>query len=90
MNQNDYFELLVYMITSAAGLEGEPRIYGPLRMIEASQRLCRLMLEKDPENQDLKELIEIIEEGKGKTMSDEKAFYLMLQDAAAKLVDFVN
>ena len=74
MNQNDYFELLVYMITSAAGLEGEPRIYGPLRMIEASQRLCRLMLEKDPENQDLKELIEIIEEGKGKTMSDEKAF----------------
>ncbi|PNV60369.1 hypothetical protein C0033_19025 [Clostridium sp. chh4-2] len=89
MNQNDYFELLVYMITSAAGLEGEPRIYGPLRMIEASQRLCRLILSEDPENQNLKELIELIENGKGKTMSDEKAFYQMLQDAAAKLVDCI-
>lgn len=87
MNQNDYFELLVYMITSAAGLEGEPRIYGPLRMIEASQRLCRLMLENDPENKNLRELIELIENGKGKTMSDENGFYQMLQDAAAKLVD---
>lgn len=89
MNQNDYFELLVYMITSAAGLEGEPRIYGPLRMIEASQRLCRLILAEDPENQNLKDLIELIENGKGKTMSDEKAFYQMLQDAAAKLVDCI-
>ena len=33
MKQDKYFELLVYMITSAAGLKGEPRIYGPLRMI---------------------------------------------------------
>lgn len=89
MNQNDYFELLVYMITSAAGLEGEPRIYGPLRMIEASQRLCRLILSENPKNQNLKELIELIENGKGKTMSDEKAFYQMLQDAAAKLVDCI-
>lgn len=89
MNQNDYFELLVYMITSAAGLEGEPRIYGPLRMIEASQRLCSLILENDPENQNLRELIELIENGKGKTMSDENGFYQMLQDAAAKLVDCI-
>lgn len=89
MNQNDYFELLVYMITSAAGLEGEPRIYGPLRMIEASQRLCCLILENDPENQNLRELIELIENGKGKTMSDENGFYQMLQDAAAKLVDCI-
>lgn len=89
MNQNDYFELLVYMITSAAGLEGEPRIYGPLRMIEASQRLCSLILENDPENQNLRELVELIENGKGKTMSDENGFYQMLQDAAAKLVDCI-
>ena len=52
MKQDKYFELLVYMITSAAGLKGEPRIYGPLRMIEASGRLCMLMLEEDPDNQD--------------------------------------
>ena len=56
MRQEDYFELLVYMITSAAGLKGEPKIYGPLRMIEASERLCSLMLKEDPDNPDLKEL----------------------------------
>ena len=61
MRQEDYFELLVYMITSAAGLKGEPKIYGPLRMIEASERLCSLMLKEDPDNPDLKELREIIE-----------------------------
>ena len=89
MRQEDYFELLVYMITSAAGLKGEPKIYGPLRMIEASERLCSLMLKEDPDNPDLKELREISETGKQKTTSDEEGFYQMLQDAAAKLVDMV-
>ena len=89
MKQDKYFELLVYMITSAAGLGGEPRIYGPLRMIEASERLCMRMLEEDPDNQDLKELAEIIEADKHKTTSDEDGFYQMLQDAAAKLVDLL-
>ena len=89
MKQENYFELLVYMITSAAGLPGEPRIYGPLRMIEASERLCGLMLEEEPENRDLQELKSIIETGKQKTTSDEEGFYQMLQDAAAKLTDMV-
>ena len=48
-----------------------------------------LMLEEDPDNQDLKELAEIIEAGKHKTTSDEDGFYQMLQDAAAKLVDLL-
>ena len=73
MRQEDYFELLVYMITSAAGLKGEPKIYGPLRMIEASERLCSLMLKEDPDNPDLKELREIIETGSRKPHPMRKA-----------------
>ena len=46
-------------------------------------------LEENPDNQDLKELAEIIEAGKHKTASDEDGFYQMLQDAAAKLVDLL-
>lgn len=88
-NKEASLELLIYMITSAAGLENEPRIYGPLRLIEASQRLCQLLLEESPENQDLKNLITLIEEGKHKCTSDEPAFYQMLQDSAAKLVDLI-
>ena len=89
MRQEDYLELLIYMVTSAAGLPGEPRIYGPLRMIEASERLCGLMLKEDPGNPDLAELREIIRAAKGKTTSDEEGFYQMLQDAAAKLTDMI-
>ncbi len=88
-NKEASLELLIYMITSAAGLANEPRIYGPLRLIEASQRLCQLLLEESPENQDLKDLITLIEEGKHKCTSDEPAFYQMLQDSAAKLVDLI-
>ena len=32
-NKEASLELLIYMITSAAGLENEPHIYGPLRLI---------------------------------------------------------
>ncbi len=81
-----HLELLIYMLTSAAALGGEPKIYGPLRLAEASERLAQIMLHSDPENRDLNELIAIIEEGKHKTMSDEIGFYLMLQNAVAKLV----
>ena len=82
-------ELLVYMLTSAAALGEEPKIYGPLRMAEASQRLGQIILNTGCENRGLSELIAIIENGKHKTMSDEAGFYAMLQDAVSKLVDLM-
>lgn len=87
MNKEEMFELLVYMITSASGLKGEPKIYGPLRLIEASQRLAELMLGEDEGDADLKELIRIIENGKRKSSTDEDGFYEMLDVATEKLVD---
>jgi len=87
MNKAEVFELLVYMTTSAAGLKGEPKVYGPLRLIESAQRLVKLMLQDDPDNENLKELVEIIENGKRKSMTDEEGFYRMLDAATEKLVD---
>lgn len=87
MKHAEEFELLVYMITSAAGLRGEPKVYGPLRLAEASQRLAELLLREEPENEHLKELVQIIENGKRKSMTEEDGFYQMLNDAAEKLVD---
>lgn len=85
-NREELFELLVYMATSAAGLKGEPKIYGPQRLIEASQRLAKLMLLEE-ENEGLKELVQIIEDGKRKSMTDEEGFYEMLDAVTEKLVD---
>ena len=39
-------ELLIYLITSAQGLPGEPRIYGSIRLTEAASKLCQIILEK--------------------------------------------
>ena len=89
MRQEDYLELLIYMVTSAAGLPGEPRIYGPLRMIEASERLCGLMLKEDPGNPDQLKKKKKKKKIGVETTSDEEGFYQMLQDAAAKLTDMI-
>ncbi len=74
MNHRDaLLELLIYMVTSASGLENEPHIYGPLRMIEAAQRLCRLLLADSQDDKHLAELISIIEDGKQKALPMRKA-----------------
>ena len=87
MNKAEVFELLVFMTTSAAGMKGEPKIYGPLRLIESAQRLAKLMLQEDPDNVHLQELVQIIENDKRKSMTDEESFYAMLNAATEKLVD---
>ena len=84
--REELFELLVYMATSAAGLKGEPKIYGPQRLIEATQRLAKIMLQEE-DSEGLQELIGIIEDGKRKSMTDEESFYQMLNDVTEKLVD---
>ena len=89
MNQMDARELLVYMTTRAAGLNGEPHYYGPLRMIESVQRLCGLLLQDDPDNETLKALTARIEPDKHKGMTDPQAFQQMLDEAAALSVDLI-
>lgn len=87
-NREACFELLVYLITSAGGIKGEPEIYAPLRLIEAAQRLCRIMeAEGDTEQKGIGELIALIEEGKQKSMSDPDGFYTMIGAASEKLID---
>lgn len=87
MKTNETLELLIYMVSSAAGLRGEPDIYGPLRLIEASQRLACMMAEENPERAaELHELAELINARKNDCMTDEDSFYDMLNEASAKLV----
>lgn len=80
-------ELLIYLITSAQGLPGEPRIYGSIRLTEAAYKLCRILLERDPENEKLKALAERLEQDKGKALSQEDDFWNMLQDVSGMLVE---
>lgn len=91
---DELFDLLVYMVTSAAGLEKEPAIYGPLRLAEASRRLAAVMahaIDAAPgsaaQAEHLRELAELIDARKNDCMTDAASFYGMLGDAALKLAE---
>lgn len=80
-------ELLIYLITSAQGLPGEPRIYGSIRLTEAASKLCQIILEKDPQNEGVRKLAERIDRDKGKALSREEDFFGMLEEVSGLLVD---
>ena len=88
--QADDLELLAYMVTSAAGLRGEPAIYGPLRLIESSKRIAVQLADSleaaDPARaKALRNLATLIAERQNDCMTDEESFYAMLNEAAALL-----
>lgn len=89
MKEKEARELLIYMLTSAAGLSEEPKSYGPLRMIEAAARLTGLLLETSPEDPALKAIRSTIDSGRNKSMSDPEGFQAMLQDAVLAAVDLI-
>jgi|GEM_PF-566914 len=78
------FEFLAYLSSSAQGLFGEPREYGPLRCVDAMRRFIDLIIElkipldKDVMNE-LKELRSWID----------KDIHLLMYDPD-KFKDFVN
>lgn len=83
-------QLLAYMVTSAAGLRGEPAIYGPLRLIESSKRVALqtadAIRDTDPARAaTLTNLAALIAERQNDCMTDEESFYAMLNEAAALL-----
>jgi uncharacterized protein DUF6092 len=40
LSQDEVLELIAYLVTSARGLLDEPADYGPMRLINAAQRVC--------------------------------------------------
>ncbi len=87
-------ELLAYMITSAAGLAGEPSIYGPLRLIESAKRIASMqaaaLAQEDPDRAaKLRHLTHLIDERQNDCMTNEASFYAMLDEAAALLADLL-
>jgi hypothetical protein len=70
-----------FMITSARGLLDEPELYGPLRLIDGTSRLCGI-LEKEVETdrEFLTRLREKIDQGKFSVMTDVDTFTNMLDE----------
>lgn len=86
--QTQWNELLAFCITSAIGLQEEPPIYGPLRLIDCMQRVICLGRQAgqfcDPA---FSALEAYIEENKLTCMYDQAAFGNILQEIAFRLID---
>lgn len=63
LTQEEAFELLAFLVTSARGLLDEPRAYGPRRLLRATQKLAGFLLPRADEEArpflgDLQQLID--------------------------------
>lgn len=84
------FELLCYMVTSAANLPHENRLYGPFRMLDAAERFVALLEEEGIGSERLQDIRGRIEAGKYMVMQDEQGFIDFLQELVIALVPLMD
>ncbi len=87
---DDVFALATYMLTSARGCVDEPKLYGPLRLLEAISRLVATMEQSGrPTDQFLVQAKAKIDANKHLVMESEEEFTkfldLLLRDFTQEL-----
>lgn len=80
-------KLICYMASSACNLVGEPHLYGPFRLVDASSRLIDILEKEGAIDQTLLDARAMIEDNKYLVMNDEKAFADFLNKLVLKLVE---
>lgn len=75
----EMFALAQFLVTSAKELEGEPKHYGSLRLIEALRRLT-LLLEKYYDDTFMSQMAKKIEDNRALVMKSEANFYDFLEE----------
>ncbi len=88
--RDEHFKLLAFLITSARGCVDEPPLYGPLRLIDAAERLISLMEKRGIINKDLLEIKAMIGEKKGLVMYDEKEFIKFLDELVLRIAKIIK
>jgi len=83
--EDEHFKLLTFLIVSARGCVEEPPIYGPLRLIDAAERLIALMDNMGKADERLREIMKTIHERKFSVMKDETEFIKLLDDLVLKI-----
>ena len=79
------FHHLCYLASSAAGLVGEPHLYGPFRLVDAVERLIHIMRELGLSDEFLDDLAGFIASEKVTVMTDEARFVAFLDQVVSRL-----
>ncbi len=83
--EDEHFKLLTFLIVSARGCVDEPSLYGPLRLIDAAERLIGLMDKMGKADKRLIEIMETIRERKFSVMSNEAEFIKLLDELVLRI-----
>jgi len=87
LTEEDVFELLAFLATSARLCVDEPKLYGTFRLVDAASRLLGFVLESDQleDKQSLQQLKDEIDEKKFLMTTDQKGYVQFLDDLTRKV-----
>lgn len=88
--EQEFFELICYMITSARNLIPENKLYGPFRLVDAVSRLIDIIRKLDLKSTRLEDIQKQIEEGKYTVMESEEKFTAFLENLVMGLVPLME
>ena len=88
--EQEFFELICYMVTSARNLIQENKLYGPLRLVDAVSRLVSILEKLDLKSPRLATIQERIEEGEDTVMESEEKFTAFLENLVMDLVPLMQ
>lgn len=89
-NREDIYDLLGYIVTSAKELVVDPKLYGPLRLVDTASRLIGLLEKEKVADQFMLSLKDYIDENKFLLISDEEQFKSFLAELVEKLALFTS
>jgi len=87
VSEDEAFELLVFLVTSARGCVDEPKLYGTFRLVDAASKLIGFVLGNHPEQSEgfLRDLKQEIDGRKLSLMTDLKEYVEFLSDTTQKV-----
>jgi len=88
--EKEIFELICYMLISARNLDRETKMYGPLRLVNATSKLIEILEKNGIHDEFLSEVRSIIELNKNKLIEGKEEFVSFLDNLALKVVVRLN
>ncbi|MCL7389742.1 MAG: DUF6092 family protein [Thaumarchaeota archaeon] len=89
--EDEHFQLLAFLLTSARGCIDEPPIYGPLRLIDAADKLISIIVKKyGRQLTELQEIRRKIEEARNLVLTNEEEFTKTLDELVRSLSKIIK
>lgn len=87
VSEEDLYEILAFLFSSAHLLVNEPHLYGTFRLVDAATRLIGFALEAGELRDDkfLRQLKEDVDARKLLLMTDEETYFQLLEDATREM-----